>query len=257
MTENKNQSTDFIGIYTEKYFLNNVTGFEHYKNFNGRFEQLDVKYQEIINLINLRVSDELLDIGCGRAEIIMFHAKNGGNATGVDFSKDAIDIATEKARELAVNCSLVTSSFQEIPEDKKYTKIVANDFIEHINEMEGISFFKKCMNLLEKDGTLLVFTGPNTFRRKIGYPIIRFFSGLKGIKMPKQEIDSTGEDYKLYHLNEQNCVSIKKLARKGGFENIRVIYSNGHDNHSKIKNILAYTPFRHLIFTGLILIAKK
>ncbi|MCJ7449326.1 MAG: class I SAM-dependent methyltransferase [Bacteroidales bacterium] len=215
------------------------------------------KFKFIIKCLNLLQSDRLLDIGCGRGEIVIYHSLNRGDATGFDFSEDAINLAKVKAEELKAPCYFRIDTFENIPEEEKFDKIISIDFIEHISLRESKVFFKKCFNLLKPGGRLVVYTYPNTLRRKIGYKLIRMFSILKNKPLPVKEPDTISEHYKQYHLNEQNYFSLKKLATDECFSKIRLLYFDPSIKDSTLKSILCYTPFRHFFLKGLTMIADK
>jgi cyclopropane fatty-acyl-phospholipid synthase-like methyltransferase len=257
MNKKKTTSKDVKHLYTESYFLNDATGHDEFREFDGKYDNLIDKFKKIITYLNLDSSDKLLDIGCGRGELVILHSLNGGTATGVDFSSEAIKLAQEKAKELKADCKFVVSSFENIEEDVKYDRIVSNDFIEHISAEEGKMFFKKCYNLLRKDGRLVVYTYPNKIRRKYGYKLIRLFSIIKLKPMPKREPDTISEHYKQYHLNEQSFFSLKNMALNENFRKVRVEYLDDSIKESFLKSLLIHTPMRHLFLKGLILIANK
>ena len=257
MSEKKNQSNDIRHLYTEGYFLGSATGFDVFKHFNGKSEQLIDKFRMVIDRLSLVPSDRLLDIGCGRGEMVIYHSVTGGKATGVDFSDDAIKIAKAKAAELHADCTFLNISFEEIDEQLNFDKIISVDFIEHISAGEGKAFFKKCFRVLNPGGKLVVFTYPNTIRRKYGYKLIRLFSIVKRNPLPAREPDTISDHYKQYHLNEQNYFTLKKMATDEGFKHVEVVYFDPGVKDSIIKSILLNTPFRHLFLTGLTLIAEK
>jgi cyclopropane fatty-acyl-phospholipid synthase-like methyltransferase len=257
MDKNKITSKDVMHLYTESYFLNDATGHDEFRDFDGNPEHILEKFRKIIGFLDLHTSDTLLDIGCGRGEIVILHTLNGGDATGVDFSSEAIKLAQEKAKKLNADCKFIISSFDNIEEETKYDRIVSNDFIEHISADEGYLFFKKCFNLLKPGGRLVVYTYPNTIRRKYGYKMIRLFSIIKMSPLPKREPDTISQHYKHYHLNEQSYFSLRKMAINGKFRKIRVDYIDQSIKESLLKSILIHTPLRHLFSKGLILIAEK
>lgn len=251
------KSTDVKHIYDKNYFQQGVTGHQEFIHFKGEYKDLMDKYREIVDIAQLSSKESLLDIGCGRGEIVLYHAKNKGVATGVDFADDAIQMAKSKAADLKIPCSFVCSSFQNINEKQSFDKIISLDFIEHLSQEEGEAFFRKCASILNKNGKVIIYTGPNTLRRKYGYPVIRFLLKLSGRKLPKKEADTTSEHYKLYHLNEQNAFTLKKMAEKAGFRNCSVSYSL-HENHlTARKKLLLKTFFKHFFLVGLILVAEK
>jgi cyclopropane fatty-acyl-phospholipid synthase-like methyltransferase len=257
MSEKENHSNDIRHLYTESYFLGSATGYDVFKNFNGKPEQLIDKFRMVVDRLKLVQSDSLLDIGCGRGEMVIYHSLTGGKATGVDFSDDAIIIAKAKAKELNASCTFINSSFEKIDEQLNFDKIISVDFIEHISAEEGRAFFKKCFRVLNPGGRLVVFTYPNTIRRKFGYKLLRFFSIVKMKPLPKKEPDTISDHYKQYHLNEQNYFTLKKMATDEGFSRVKVFYFDPGAKDSFIKSALLKTPFRHLFLTGLTLIADK
>jgi cyclopropane fatty-acyl-phospholipid synthase-like methyltransferase len=257
MSKKVTVSKDVRHLYTESYFMENATGHEEFRIFDGKFEHLIDKFRMIVQSLNLRKSDSLLDIGCGRGELVIYHAINGGEATGVDFSDEAIKLAKSKANELKATCNFQISSFENIIEDIKYDRIVSIDFIEHISVDEGKAFFKKCYNLLNPGGRLLVYTFPNTIRRIYGYRLIRTLSIIKGKPLPEKESDTISDHYKQYHLNEQSYFTLRKSAINSGFTKVIVQYIDPTIKDSFLKRVLINSPFRHLFLKGLTLIADK
>lgn len=257
MSKKETFSKDVRHLYTETYFLESATGHDEFRLFNGEFEQLIDKFQMVIKLLDLQKSDNFLDIGCGRGELVIYHALHGGKSTGADFSGDAIKLAKEKATELDANCTFLVTSFENLDETDKFNKIICIDFIEHISIGEGKAFFMKCYNLLAPGGRMIVYTYPNTIRRRFGYRLIRIFSFIKGKPMPEKEPDTISDHYKQYHLNEQSYFTLKNSAMNAGFSKIRVQYFDPSIKDSILKSLLINTPFRHLFLKGLTLIADK
>lgn len=256
------KSTDVIEIYNKEYFLNQVDGCTSFLEFDGKFESLFPRYQRNVELLDLKHDHKLLEIGCGRGEICIFHAMRGGLAKGVDYSRDAIELAKLKASSLGLSVEFITSSFGNIKdEDDTYDRILASEFIEHISQEEGELFFNLAYSMLKADGKLFVYTMPNTLFRHYGYPIYRFLNLFRGIILPKVMADMTHEHYRLYHLNEQNYFSLLSLAKKSGFKKITVGYDARNEGESKLKQFLKYmigkTPLRHILLTGLYLLAEK
>ncbi|MDQ1297243.1 MAG: Methyltransferase protein [Bacteroidota bacterium] len=257
MSNKEISSKEVRHLYTQNYFLENASGHSEFKDFNGKYEHLIEKFQFVINCLNLHNSYSLLDIGCGRGEVVIYHSLDGGNATGVDFSEDAINLARLKAADLKASCSFLNDSFENIPDEPKFDRIISVDFIEHISGRESKLFFTRCYSLLKPGGRLVVFTYPNTLRRKYGYSMIRIFSCFRKTPLPAKEPDTISEHYKQYHLNEQNYFVLKAAAKNEKFRKITVKYFDTSIKESFLKTILVNTPFRHLFLKGLTLIADK
>lgn len=257
MPKKETDSKDVRSLYTEDYFLESATGHSEFLDFKGKYEDLIEKFQFIIRNLNLTPDVSLLDIGCGRGEVVIYHSLNGGAATGVDYSEDAVKIAQAKAIELGAKCRFIEDSFENINEETKFDRIISVDFIEHISREESKNYFRKCFNILNPGGRMIVYTYPNTIRRRYGYKLIRIFALLKNRHLPEKEPDTVSTHYKQYHLNEQNYYSLKELAKSAGFIKVRVIYYDPSVKDSLVKKVLVNTPLRHLFLKGLTLIADK
>jgi len=116
--------------------------------------------------------------------------------------------------------------------------------------------------MLKPQGKLLVFTAPNTLQRRYGYPIQRILAALRGRYLPKQQLDTISEHYKLYHLNEQSYFSLRKFAKQAGFDKFEIGYDVDEIvDRSKLKRMLRKviqaTPLRHIFMGNLYLLAEK
>ncbi|WP_205204069.1 class I SAM-dependent methyltransferase [Azonexus hydrophilus] len=256
-------SSGSINLYNEKYFLEAVDGFREYSEFNGEFLSLFDRYQRNVNLMKLMPGHKYLEFGCGRGEICIYHALQGGTATGVDYSADAINLAIEKAKSLGAQVGFVVSSFADFKAlENHYDRILASEFIEHISAAEGYKFVEIAYKSLRPGGRVLIFTHPNTIQRRFGYPLVRLFNRLQGVILPKKQSDTLDEHYRLYHLNEQNYFSLKKMINAFGFKYIEVGYdvdfskTNGFFKKLAFK-IIKNTFLRHLFLTNLYVVAEK
>lgn len=257
------KSTDVKHIYNEDYFLNQVDGCAEYEYFQGEYDQLFERYRNNLNLLDLKKSHDYLEYGCGRGEVCIYHSLQGGDAVGVDYSEDAINLAKNKSKELKANVNFFISSFSDFNAGQnRFDRIMASEFIEHISIEEGEKFFKLAYDALKPGGKLLIYTYPNTLQRKYGYPIIRLLSLLRGKVLPKIQEDMLSEHYKLYHLNEQNYFCLYKSAKKNKFSKIKVGYDIKYYESSgvikrKIKKLIFKSPLRHVFGNHLYLLAEK
>lgn len=255
-------SADARHLYTREYFLHQVDGYREFADFRGEASQLFERHRRNLDLIALRPAHRFLDVGCGRGELVLHHARTGGDATGVDFSADAIELARQKARELGLSCTLLNASFDQVPTERAFDRILASEFIEHISPAEGRAFFKLARRLLQPDGRLVVYTYPNTLQRRIGYPLQRALVRLAtGERLPAVQPDATSEHYRLYHLNEQSYGSLRRTARAAGFRQVRVFYDVSSPPPRTRLGVLARAvahrgPLRHLFLNHLVCLAE-
>jgi cyclopropane fatty-acyl-phospholipid synthase-like methyltransferase len=189
-------------------------------------------------------------------EICIFHGLRGGRAVGIDYSSDAIRLAQLKAAVLHSRAEFVAAPFaQAMQRDESFDCILASEFIEHIAPDEATTFMRLAFERLRPGGRLFIFTYPNTLQRKYGYRLLRLASQLRGHALPARQPDTVDEHYKLFHLNEQNRLSLLRLARHAGFSECRAGYDNAP--RTRAARALMAGPFRDLFGTDLYLIAGK
>ena len=251
------KSTDVKEIYSKEYFLGAVDGYREFDEFDGTFDSLFDRYKRNVHALELKPLDKYLEVACGRGEIVLFHAKNGGKGLGVDYSEDAISLAMNKMNQLGLSCNFQVSSFADINIESQFDKILASEFIEHVSVDEGAIFFAKVFQLLRTGGRLVVFTHPNTLQRTYGYPLTRLYNLIfKRKLLPKIPDDMLGDHYKKFHLNEQSIITLRKSAELAGFK-VKFIGYDNNDSDNLLHRLIDATPLRHILRTNLLLIAVK
>lgn len=99
-----------------------------------------------------------LDVGCGTGELVCEVARQGIDATGIDFAEEMIKQAQIKAREAALERAtfLCCSIFDFDLSNKQYDTISANGFIEYISLEQMDRFFDLAFHALHPDGSLVL-----------------------------------------------------------------------------------------------------
>lgn len=148
--------------YTKEYFLGSIDketgrvygngGFENFKSG----EMFD-RYKMFLKNLALK-NKTILDIGCGRGEVVDFCARNGARkVVGIDFSSDAIKIAAEFNKNNR-NVELLELEAKDINFENMFDVIFALDVIEHIPEEEMEFVYSKMHAALKKSGILIIHT---------------------------------------------------------------------------------------------------
>lgn len=249
-------------LYDAKYFLEKVDGYHEFKDFDGSFEKLFPRMKRNVEIINLKHGEILLDVGCGRGEIVLYYRKLGFNAYGIDYSEDAIKLAKQKQNEMNIKGEIFYSApFQDLPKIfpcEYFDVIYASEFIEHISEDEFVTFLDISYELLKRGGRIILFTHPNTLYRKIGYPIRRFYNLIFKFRiLPKIMPDQLDPHYMFYHINEQNYYKLKKRIEKK-FVDINIQYDTLYKNMPLLKRtILSFPLIRHIFNTDILVVARK
>ncbi|MBN1227912.1 MAG: methyltransferase domain-containing protein, partial [Deltaproteobacteria bacterium] len=172
------------------------------------------RIKRALDIAQLAPGMHILDVGCGRGEVVFYCARMGCWATGVDYSKEVISIAAQVLQKMDPHVSsriaFHLGDINEIEmEPESLDRVFLLDIVEHLYDWQLSSLYKTLHRLLKPSGYLVIHTLPNRWIFKF-YAFIRFF-------FPWLEKDPRGEFEKKIHVNEQSCVSLRKLLDESGF----------------------------------------
>ena len=111
---------------------------------------LDPKAQEPLKKINI------LDIGCGGGLLCEPLKRLGATVTGIDASKNNIEVAKLHAREMNLNINYMQCSPENLKFNNKFNVILNMEVVEHVLNVD--LFIKNCSTLIEKNGVMFVAT---------------------------------------------------------------------------------------------------
>ena len=83
-------------VYTDDYYLTNCHGYEDFVISGGR--KVGPRFIKALSLAGDLRGKRVLDVGCGRGELVIQSAMRGADAWGIDYAQAAVEIA---ARALA------------------------------------------------------------------------------------------------------------------------------------------------------------
>jgi len=195
-------------------------------------EQFPTYYKEFYELAQIKPGSRVLDIGCGRGEFVIFCALQGANATGMDYSVDAIEIANGLKELVAQgrgdNTIVERSTFRQADAkalpfpDGEFDVIVSRAVVEHLHQWEFLQVLQECKRVLRPNGTLVIETHPNIWYRDYGFPIVyilkRLWPLLRKASGEESISDNPHAERGLgLHVNEQSILSLRKTLRETGF----------------------------------------
>ena len=195
-------------------------------------EQFPTYYKEFYELAQIKAGSRVLDIGCGRGEFVVFCALHGANATGVDYSADAIEIANGLKELVAKgrgdNSIVERSTFwqadaKSLPfPDDEFDVVVSRAVVEHLHQWELVQMLQECKRVLKPIGTLVIVTHPNIWYRNCGYPIVYRLKRLLPLLRKASGEESVSDNPHAeqgsgLHVNEQSILSLRKTLRETGF----------------------------------------
>jgi 2-polyprenyl-3-methyl-5-hydroxy-6-metoxy-1,4-benzoquinol methylase len=223
--------------YDRDYYLQNMEGGEVFVSTGGR--EITPRHAKLLTLTDIRPGDRVLDVGCGRGELVLQAGLLGATAKGIDYSRAAIQLAREALEtydgEFRARVSFtVGDAVQLTLSGEQFDKIFFIDVWEHLHPHELESTLNTLRALLADDGELIVHTAPNKLFYKVSYPIIRLLYPVirrvfpaaaalaatkpnwKGDRLPKNPEEGQGYNERV-HVNEQTPFTLRRSLTRAGF----------------------------------------
>lgn len=170
-------------------------------------------FQDAINYASLTKSANVLDVGCGKGEIVLHLASKGIKSVGVDYSKAAIKIALDLKKATKTRLAeFSTSNCTSLPFVKDcFDCVFMIDLLEHLTPKQTLVALKEANRVLRKGGVLIVHTN-NLWFEKIGVHLITLsYHNLNFFK--HKYIDPEAD----LHINFLSKNNLKNLLLKSGF----------------------------------------
>lgn len=115
------------------------------------------KVHHILNKLNVKPGETLLDIGCGWGTLILTAAKEYGlKATGVTLSQQQYDLVNQKiaAEGLEGQVSVILEDYREVKQ--QYDHITSVGMFEHVGKENLEAYFEQVDKVLVDNGTALI-----------------------------------------------------------------------------------------------------
>jgi len=246
-------------LYTEEYFLTACEGYEDFLSSDG--ENLSRRLKAAFAYAAVEPGMKILDVGCGRGEIVRHCAHLGADAYGIDYAPAAIrlsrDVLTRDGQEAAgvtqdgkeavgvMALSQADAKLLPFP-NCTFDRVLMFDVVEHLHPWELHDALIEVRRVLKDDGRLIIHTAPNVWYDRYAYPVVRLFRRLTGQGEaypadPRQFLVEHNQDV---HVNEQSVFSLRQTLRRAGFTG-RVWLDSPPQNRQE-NPILA--GMRHVLF---------
>lgn len=202
--------------YDTAYLLSpSLEGYQEY--LQGGLSPIKAKQ---LGMLGLHADATLLEIGFGRGEFLRHCAAGCREATGIDYSRDACEIARRTLAGVA-NARVEVADCRALPfAAESFDRVYAGDVIEHMSYRDGVRMLAEAWRVLRPGGVLLVHTSPNAVFMRGVYPLSRVL--LRAIHAESvRRLDAhvaTGKDV---HLHEYSLGSLRRAARDAGLPGAR------------------------------------
>ena len=237
-------------LYTEEYFRTACEGYDVFNTSEG--EQLSRRLSSAFALAEVKPGMIVLDVGCGRGEILRHAAQLGADAYGIDYAPVAVEMSHRVIESTADEVTpgktaVFLADAKKLPfPTAHFDRVLMFDVVEHLHPWELHQALLEVHRVLKPDGLFVVHTAPNVWYDKYAYPAVRAFRTLMGRgdsypKNPREFLVSVNEHV---HVNEQSFLSMRRTLARAGFKGKVWLESppqNAHEN--PLIDGLRYTAF--------------
>lgn len=237
-------------LYTEEYFRTACEGYDEFNASEG--EQLSRRLASAFRLAEVRPGMAVLDVGCGRGEILRHAAKLGANAFGIDYAAVAVTMSRQVIEPLdgitPGRVGVAQADAKRLPfPDATFDRVLMFDVVEHLHPWELHEAMCEVRRVLKPDGRYIVHTAPNVWYDRYAYPVVRFVRSAMGQgnqypRDPRQFLVNVNQHV---HVNEQSMMSLGRALRQAGFKG-RVWLESPPQNRSesRLMAALRFVAFR-------------
>jgi SAM-dependent methyltransferase len=202
--------------YDEAYFLSACEGHEEFLASEG--ERLSRRLDQAFAAADVSSGMRVLDIGCGRGEILRHCLLLGAEAYGIDYSSVAAQIASDlpidggeakvslaDAKTLPFRCS-------------SFDRVLMFDLVEHLYPWELDRALLEARRVLRPEGRLIIHTAPNIWYDRYAYPVVRWVRTLmgEGHNYPRDPRALIPVNLDV-HVNEQSALSLRRVLSRANF----------------------------------------
>jgi len=174
-------------LYGEAYYREQLHR-EHWFRDNRRKHEL--RWQAVLRMVKPTSMDVVLDLGSAAGEQAIRIAPLVRRVTGIDISPAAIVIARDRAAAVAnVEFAEADATLLAGIAEASVDKIMAIDFVEHIEDLELAQMLDSAWRVLRSGGRLAIYTPCRTHyveRLKAHALILRQIPGHVAVRTPAQ-----------------------------------------------------------------------
>src|SRR5258708_5311287 len=241
MTDQRSLPPD---LYTEEYFLNACEGYEEFSETHG--ERLSRRLSAAFAVAAVQPGMKVLDVGCGRGEILRHCARLGADAFGVDYAPVAGGSARKapgrgrpapRQNRLAPGkTGVAQSDAKRLPFPNGYfDRVLMFDVVEHLFPWELNQSLAEIARVLKPGGAFIVHTAPNVWYDRYAYPLVRLVRRAlgQGERYPKNPRALNVSANVEGHVNEQSQWSLHRVLQQAGVQHVRAsLETPPHNRHA-------------------------
>lgn len=208
-------------LYTEEYFRSACEGYDEFNDSEGK--QLSRRLAQSFALAEILPGMAILDVGCGRGEILRHCAALGADAYGIDYAPVAVQMTQRILDNAPVDggrVAVAQSDAKKLPfPSGTFDRVLMFDVVEHLHPWELHEAMREVHRVLKPDGRFIVHTAPNVWYDRYAYPVVRRVRTLmgQGEAYPRDPRQFLVDVNAHVHVNEQSWWSLAQALRRAGF----------------------------------------
>ena len=227
------------GAYTEEYFRTSVEGHQEFADSGG--QRLSPRMARALALADPQPGRRVLDIACGRGEIVLQSALRGAYALGIDYAQAAVAVARQSLESDGAPRSTGVARMdagQLAIRAESFDTALMLDFVEHVHQPELERAFDQLSSALKPGGRLIIHTSPNRLFEEVVYRyyvrnVHRAVLGvarllrvrgrfMNELVLPIDALPPHDEYERQLHVNPQSAGSLRRALESHGFRVRRI-----------------------------------
>jgi len=218
-------------VYTRDYYLSDCTGYTQFKRSWG--QELEPRVARIVTKIPLQPGSKVLDIGCGRGELVFWSLRHGAKlAVGIDYSTSAIALANQALSHLPnfqTRANFKTMDAKALQFQKhSFDAVFLTEVLEHLYPEEQDRIFLEINHVLKPGGFVFIHTSPARWFNNFTYPyycyplssfIVAIWNLILNKNYPNilHPAHLRTTSHKIMHVNEPDYLSLRRLFSRHKF----------------------------------------
>lgn len=200
--------------YDEDYYLESCGGVEFFRLYGPEVLKPQMAYS--LKRAGLEPGMRVLDVGCGRGEILLHARRLGAHAVGTDYAEAALALAGRVS-----GCPVARCDAKALPfADRSFDRVFLIGVMDHLHDWELEACFREIRRVLKPGGRVIIHTCANllyykswSYGIRLGLARALRACGL-GVREPRPP--RSGSDIAL-HVNEHSAFTLKAFFRKAGW----------------------------------------